>query len=199
MTIHQRILVCDAAYMPHHWVTWQDGIVLKYKDLIRSEQGSLSFYHGGMSRITGHRTKIEIGSIMFLKEVLRYDSRVPPLTNQNLFARDLNQCGYCSRRFKEDKLSRDHIIPVSKDGKNTWGNCITACKPCNHMKADLPLGKAIDEDGDKMTLKFKPYTPSHVERLIMQHRHIQQDQMEFLYSMLPNHSRIKQFHERLKV
>lgn len=199
MTVHQRILVCDASMMPHHWVTWQDGIVLKYKDLIQHEQGNLTFFHGGTSRITGHRTKIEIGSIMFLKEVLRYDSRVPPLTNQNLFARDLNTCGYCNRRFKVEKLSRDHIVPVSKDGKNTWHNCITACKPCNHIKADLPLNKAVDEYGDKMVLQFKPYIPSHTERLIMQHRHIQPDQMEFLYNMLPDHSRIKQLHASLKM
>ena len=129
---------------------------------------------------------------MFLKEVLRYDSRVPPLTNQNLFARDLNMCGYCNRRFKVENLSRDHIIPVSKGGKNVWGNVITSCKPCNHEKADLPLGKAVDVDGDKMVLQFKPYIPSHIERLIMQHRHIQTDQFDFLYTMLPNHSRLKQ-------
>lgn len=196
MTKHQRILLCDAAFQPHHWVTWEDGVVLKYKELISHEQGSLTFYHGGTSRITGNRTTIEVSSIMFLKLALKYDSRVPPLTNENLFARDLNQCGYCSRRFKEDKLSRDHIIPVSKGGKNIWQNVITACKACNHMKADIPLGKAIDEDGDKMTLKFKPYVPSHVERLIMQHRHIQKDQMDFLYTMLPEHSRLKQFNTR---
>ena len=199
MTVHQRILICDAAFSPHHWATWEDGIVLKYKDLIQHEQGNLTFFHGGTSRITGHRTRIEIGSIMFLKEVLRYDSRVPPLTNQNLFARDLNMCGYCNRRFRVEKLSRDHIIPVSKGGKNIWRNVITACKACNHMKADLPLGKAIDEDGDKMALKFKPYIPSHIERLIMQHRHIQTDQFDFLYTMLPDHSRLKTINESLNV
>jgi hypothetical protein len=189
-----KILVCDVGGQPHHWCSWQDGIVLQYKELLSYEIGDPSVFHGGTSRMTGERTKIDVGQIVFLKESLNYDTRTPPLTNQNLFARDLQICAYCGRHFVEAKLSRDHIIPQSApfNGPNTWQNCVTACKPCNHTKANLPLGKAVDEYGQKMELMYVPYVPTHAERLIMQNRNVLSDQMDFLKNFLPVHSRILQ-------
>lgn len=192
-----KILVCDVGGQAHHWASWQDGVVLKYKGLLSYEIGDASVFHGGTSRMTGERSTVDVGQIVFLKETLKYDTRVPPLTNSNLFARDLNICGYCGRRYSEAKLSRDHIQPTSKNGKNVWTNVVTACKPCNHMKADLPIGEARDEDGDTMKLLYVPYIPSHVERLILGNRTILADQMEFLKQMLPKHSRILQANDIL--
>lgn len=187
-----KILVCDVGGTPHHWASWQDGVTLKYKDLLSYEIGDPSVFHGGMSRMTGERSQVDVGQIVFLKETLKYDARIPPLTNANLFARDLNICGYCGRHFVVSKLSRDHIVPTSGGGGNTWTNTVTACKPCNHMKADVPLGKARDEDGDLMQLLYVPYVPSHAERLILGSRHVLFDQMEYLKQFLPKHSRILQ-------
>jgi len=187
-----RVLICDVGGQPHHWASWQDAVVLKYKGLLSYEQGDASVFNGGFSRMTGERSHIDIGQILFLKESLEYDTRVPPLTNQNLFARDLNICGYCGRRYAEHKLSRDHIHPVSKGGLNTWTNCVTACKTCNNAKDNKPLGEALDEFGDKMELIYVPYVPSHAERLIMQNRNVIADQMEYLRAFLPEHSRLLQ-------
>ena len=187
-----KVLICDVGGQPHHWCSWKDAVVLKYKDLLSYEQGDASIYHGGLSRITGERSHIDVGQILFLKESLEYDARIPPLTNQNLFARDLNICGYCGRRHAEPKLSRDHIHPVSLGGENTWTNCVTCCKSCNNIKDDKPLGKAVDEDGNKMELIYVPYVPSHAERLLMQNRNVIADQMTYLMAFLPAHSRLLQ-------
>lgn len=193
MSISQnKVLICDVGGTPHHWASWQDSVVLKYKKMLSYELGLLVPFFGGTQRATGDRSSVEVGSILFLKESLKYDARVPPLTNTNLFARDLNICGYCGRRYDKLKLSRDHIHPTSAKGKNVWTNVITACKTCNHMKADLPIGLARDEDGDLMQLLYVPYIPSHVERLILANRTILADQMDFLKAMLPSHSRILQ-------
>lgn len=188
---YNKVLVCDIGGQPHHWASWQDGIVLKYKNLLSYELGDATAFYGGTSRLLGTRSEVMVGQIVFLRESLKYDARIPPLTNQNLFARDLNICAYCGRHFAEHKLSRDHVEPVSKGGKNVWQNVVTACKPCNHLKDDLPLGKAVDEDGNKMALAYVPYVPTHVERLIMQNRNVLVDQMSFLTNFLPEHSRIK--------
>lgn len=187
-----KILICDVSGQPHHWASWQDGVVLKYKDLLSYEIGDASVFHGGISRMTGTRSHVDVGQILFLKEVLKYDQRTPPLTNENLFIRDLNICGYCGRRYPSNKLSRDHIHPTSDGGKNVWQNCVTACKPCNHTKDDLPLGVATDSDGDLMKLLYVPYVPNHAERLLMQNRNILADQMAFIKDFLPAHSRILQ-------
>ena len=180
------VLICDRAGQPHHWATWQDGVVLKYKDLLSYEMGNPAVYHGGVSRMTGQRSHVDVGQVVFLKEVLKYSLRVPPLTNENLFARDLNICGYCGRHYPPSKLSRDHIHPVSKGGKNIWQNCVTACKSCNHEKADYML-----HDTD-LELIYVPYVPSHSERLLMQNRRVLFDQMEYLKGFLPARSRILQ-------
>lgn len=186
------VLVCDAAHQPHHWISRNDAIVLKYKNLLNYEMGEdLTVFRGGYSRITGERSQIEVAPIVFLREVLKYDSRTPPLTNKNLFARDLNLCACCGRHYTEHKLSREHLIPTSRGGENTWKNCITFCKSCNHAKGNKTLEEADIE------LIFIPYVPSMVEKLIMQNRRIIADQMEFLKARLPAHSRLHQVNDIL--
>lgn len=187
-----KVLICDVSGSPHHWASWEDAITLKVKDLLSYEIGDAQIFHGGVSKISGEVSIIDVKEILFLKEVLKYDQRTPPLTNENLFIRDRNTCAYCSRLYPTHKLSRDHIQPVSLGGKNVWENVVSACKPCNHIKDDLPLGVARDSDGDLMKLFYVPYRPSHVERLIMQNRTILADQMTFLADFLPQHSRILQ-------
>ena len=60
------------------------------------------------------------------------------VSNQFLFARDGYKCMYCGRAEAElkgrEKLNRDHIIPKSRGGENTWENCVTACTTCNNRK-----------------------------------------------------------------
>lgn len=187
-----KILVADVGGQPHHWASWQDGVTLKFKGLLSYEIGDAAVFRGGTSRVTGTRSEVEVGQIVFLKESLKYNSRVPPLTNDNLFARDLNICAYCARHYNKDKLSRDHIIPTTNNGKNIWMNVVAACKPCNHIKADSLLGVARDTDGELMQLHYSPYVPSHVERLILANRTILPEQIEFLKAMLPKNSRILQ-------
>lgn len=187
--MNNKVLVADKAGQPHYWASWQDAVVLKYKDLLSYELGNPDMFFGGTSRMTGERSNVEVGQIVFLKTILKYDARVPPLTNQNLFARDLHICGYCAQVYPESKLSRDHIHPVSKGGKNTWQNCVTACKRCNHEKDDNMLSDT------ELELVYVPYVPSHSERLIMQNRNVLVDQMDYLKAFLPEHSRILQAHE----
>lgn len=43
-------------------------------------------------------------------------------------------CAYCLR--KDQKLTMDHVIPVSKEGEHTEENIVPACKSCNSRKND---------------------------------------------------------------
>jgi 5-methylcytosine-specific restriction endonuclease McrA len=62
------------------------------------------------------------------------------VTNTFLFARDGYRCQYCARHRAElrgrDYLTRDHVVPMSRGGDNSWENVVTACSPCNNRKAD---------------------------------------------------------------
>src|SRR5690606_14377233 len=87
----------------------------------------------------------------------RYRRRV---TNTFLFGRDERTCQYCGRHESElrvrEFLTRDHVIPQSRGGDNSWTNCVTACSTCNNRKAD----QTPEEAG--MTLLRKPTEPHHV-------------------------------------
>lgn len=43
-----------------------------------------------------------------------------------------NTCTYCKRRI--ERLTQDHVIPISKGGWHFSGNIVPACKPCNSSK-----------------------------------------------------------------
>ena len=53
------------------------------------------------------------------------------VTNTFLFARDNYSCQYCGRHRSELRgrqfLTRDHILPLSRGGGNTWDNVVTSC------------------------------------------------------------------------
>jgi len=75
--------------------------------------------------------------------------RVPAqLTQRNLFLRDRYTCQYCGRQRKDldekEYLTRDHIIPAARGGKDSWTNVVTACKKCNNIKADYLLSELED-------------------------------------------------------
>jgi len=47
------------------------------------------------------------------------------------------ECHYCSVSVSPAELTLDHVVPVSRGGKTTKGNCVAACKDCNNQKKQL--------------------------------------------------------------
>jgi 5-methylcytosine-specific restriction endonuclease McrA len=83
------------------------------------------------------------------------------VTNTFLFARDGYRCMYCDRHRAElrgrEFLTRDHVLPLSRGGANTWGNVVTACSPCNNRKGSrLPAEVGLN-------LKRVPHEPNYVQ------------------------------------
>jgi 5-methylcytosine-specific restriction endonuclease McrA len=68
------------------------------------------------------------------------------VTNTFLFARDGYRCQYCARAGYElrprESLTRDHVVPISRGGLNTWANVVTACSSCNTRKANHLLSES---------------------------------------------------------
>ena len=81
-----------------------------------------------------------------------YSKRVP-LNKKNIFLRDKGFCAYCGKSISLHNATIDHIIPISRGGKNDWKNCVLACKHCNNRKADHLINEI------KMVLRVHPYTP----------------------------------------
>lgn len=180
------VLVLNEHGTPHHWATWQDAVVYKAKDLVVWEIGDSDWTkYGGENRLTGKTSSITFSSIIAVKGAHHPKRQVPVLTNPNLFGRDLYICGYCGGHFQFNQLTNDHIVPKSRGGDHSWSNCVTACKRCNNKKDSLLLEET------NLQLLYVPYVPSREEALILRNRSILADQMEFLRTSLPAHSRLR--------
>jgi hypothetical protein len=182
------VLALDISGVPRSWISYDKAIEYYAKDLVAWELGEIvAKYHGGF-RNDGSRSYLESASIIAIKGAasdFRKRGKVI-LTNETLFARDRHICGYCGGQFPRSYLSRDHIVPKYLGGKDEWTNVITACLSCNQKKGC----KTLEQSG--LQLRFIPYEPNRYEHLILQNRKILADQMEYLLSGVPKHSRILQ-------
>lgn len=97
---------------------------------------------------------------------LRYYVNVPrrgvSWSREAVLRRDRYTCAYCGIRLGDVRhgkvlnrsdFSVDHILPVSRGGKNSWGNTVCACAVCNQRKANRLPHEA------NMKLLWEPKTP----------------------------------------
>lgn len=97
---------------------------------------------------------------------LRYYANVPQRgatwSRKAVLRRDAFTCAYCGAHVGDERRGRvlvlqdftlDHILPVSRGGRNSWSNTVCACFECNQRKANrLP-----HEAG--MRLRWEPKMP----------------------------------------
>ena len=175
--------------MPHRWITWQHACYYYAKDQVAWTIGANAFtVYGGMNRVTGQRSSITAHSIIAIKGkamAMKAFGQVPPLNNRELFHRDRQICAYCAGTFPIARLTRDHVTPFSRGGKDTWMNSVTACRVCNESKGNCTPEQA------GMELVYLPYVPNRAEYLILTNRRILADQMEFLAQHVPAQSRLR--------
>ncbi len=187
--IDPLILRLDIAGQPQRWIPWQDAVVLNSREMIAWTAGERTFtFYGGVNRLSGCRSQITVNSIIAVRGYSRNvgDERlVPPLSNRELFLRDEHLCMYCGRQFHGLKLTRDHLVPLSRGGTDCWNNVVAACRGCNHAKGS----RTPEEAG--MALLAVPYVPNRAEYLVLSNRRILADQMEFLKKRFRRSSRLK--------
>jgi 5-methylcytosine-specific restriction endonuclease McrA len=181
-----RVLSLDASGRILDWISWQDAVCLYVRDAVLWTLGQPCLrVRGGICRATGRQSVIELHPIVAARGHChgRLHNPSPALCNATLFARDRNLCLYCGGQFARHELTRDHVVPLSRGGRDDWENVVTACIACNVKKG----GRTPQEA--HMPLLAVPYRPSWVEHLILSNRNILADQMEFLLSHLPRERR----------
>ena len=177
-----RVLSLDAHGRILDWMHWQDAVCLYVRDAVAWTLGDPCLtVRGGTCRATGRQSVVELHPIVAARGHAHAKALdpSPALTNTALFARDANLCMYCGDEFPRHSLTRDHVVPVSKGGRDVWENVVCACHACNSRKGGRTPQQA------SMPLLAVPYRPSWVEHLILSNRHILADQMAFLRSHLP--------------
>lgn len=170
------VLRLNKSGMPQAWITPEEAAKHYAQDRVLYELGqSKKVMLGGWNRFR-QQSRLELSSIIACEgKVITSDGRIS-LNNRYLFRRDDHTCLYCGNRFKPSELTRDHIIPRSRGGRDIWTNAATACSRCNcHKGARTP-----EEAG--MALIAVPFTPNIYERFYLMNRRILSDQMAFLGS-----------------
>ncbi len=183
-----RVLRTDVGGMPLEWVGFEEAVRLHCLDQVLYPMGSVLYtVHGGVNARSGRQSSLAVHSIICTAgqsraHLKRLPNYAPPLNNATLFRRDASLCLYCGQQFKYEELSRDHVSPLSRGGRDVWQNVVTSCKRCNHHK-----GNRTPEEAN-MQLIAVPFVPTHAEYIYLSGRRILADQMEFLLAHFPRNS-----------
>lgn len=125
------VLQLDISGRPQAWITTKEAAVIYASDGVAWTLGNpCHVMRGGLQRISGQQSRIEVHPIIAVRGAVpsRAWRQVPALSNHKLFVRDRHVCAYCGHSFHPDDLTREHIIPTSRGGADSWMNCITACR-----------------------------------------------------------------------
>ena len=186
------ILKLDIAGNPISWINYEEAIRLYAIDRVITSLGTESFvFRGGINARTQRRSIMTIGSILLTHGRVRPQNLreyIPHLTNKALFRRDGQLCLYCGDKFSGAQLTRDHVLPLSRGGKDNWENVVTACYRCNNQKGS----KTPEEWGGKKLIAI-PYVPNTAEYLYLQNRRIIADQQAFLVARFRKNSQLMEY------
>mgnify|MGYP003458076281 FL=1 len=147
--LFKKCLVLDSSYMP--------------RQVIDSDRAYVIFMKGNAEIISNHEHNFDLINHVILRpsiiripqKYIKLDITRVPYSRENVFKRDNFTCVYCGEYYGDNKrvLSIDHVIPQSKGGKDSFENCVTACKQCNWEKDD----KMIEEWGREHPSPKKPH------------------------------------------
>ncbi len=157
-----RVLVLNSSYEAINICTAKRAIIMLLA-------GKADIVENAEVTIHASTLELHMPEVIRLRRYIKLPYRPIPFCRKNIFLRDAYRCQYCGDRFSPDQLTLDHVIPVSRGGKDTWNNVVTACKGCNHKKGNHYL----EEIG--MTLLHRPKRPTlpsflHLVRLIGENR-----------------------------
>jgi 5-methylcytosine-specific restriction endonuclease McrA len=142
-----RSLVLNATYEPLCVVPDRRALVLVLAQKADAVEHTDRLAHSA-------RLAEPIPSVVRLIRFVRvpYRSAVP-LTRRAVFARDGGRCVYCD----SPATSLDHVVPRSRGGEHVWTNVVSACRRCNHLKAD----RSVSDLGWHMRhAPFQPVGPA---------------------------------------
>lgn len=184
------VLQVDIAGTPQEWITPEAAATIICSGHRAWQiEPIITVLRGGWSR-SGAQSTLEIPAILATNGRPRQNlaDMVPPLGRHNykLFARDRHMCAYCGEQMSPRLLTREHIMPSSRGGRDEWMNVVAACGPCNRRKAARTPAEA------NMELLYTPYVPNWFEDFLLQRggKKILADQMDFLKNRIDRHSRM---------
>src|SRR5690606_4400945 len=118
-----RVLSLDASGRIMDCISSQDATCLYVRGAIGWTLGDPCLtIHGGTNRHSDAQSTLDLHPIIATTGHARIGSidPAPALTIVALFARDRMICMYCGNHYSRGELTRDHVIPISKGGRDNW-------------------------------------------------------------------------------
>ena len=132
--------------LPPSTIQWKEAITYIWLDKVHV----LEWYDDWIVRSSSWETRVP--AVVMLKDMYRR-RRNPRFSKYNVHLRDMFVCQYCNSKFSQKELTLDHVHPISKGGRTSWENIVSACNPCNSRK-----GNKINIRPNRM-----PYRPTYYE------------------------------------
>lgn len=151
-------LVLDQGYQPHRIVSWQRALCMVFDGKVEV----VTEYDEEVYRSV--TITIKMPSVVRLLHRVRGKKQAVKFSRINVATRDNFVCQYCpagSPKLPLSKLTYDHVVPRSHNGKTTWENIVMACYSCNEKKANRTPAQA------KMVLRKTPVKPAYLPVVTM--------------------------------
>jgi 5-methylcytosine-specific restriction endonuclease McrA len=143
--------------------SWIEAVLLVHK----GKATVLGTYDTGAR---AERVVMPVPCVVMLKKWVHTGKRKQTFawpSKRNIAVRDGFKCAYCRIPISVKSVSRDHVLPKSRGGKDTMANVVASCKKCNNRKdAKLP-----HEAGMVLHVVPGPMTEAQkMEALVKTHR-----------------------------
>lgn len=116
---------------------WENPTLARMKSLIshrrRTPETRKIWY---AAYVINNRVKLRMRNMK--RRVLKRNVTICDFTQEQWNALQItfkHRCAYCGK-YAKDKLTQDHITPLSKGGNHTLSNIVPACRSCNSKKHD---------------------------------------------------------------
>ncbi len=150
-----EVLLLNASYEPLAVITRRRAMLLLLKGRVEAASGE-------SVEIRGVTNPLSIPTVIRLHRYISVSWRDVRWSKKAVLHRDKYTCAYCGIQLGDQQrgqaltrrdLTVDHILPVSRGGKNTWSNTVCSCSICNQRKGNRTLREA------NMKLRWEPKTP----------------------------------------
>lgn len=130
-----RCIKLNVAWEPIEILEWHDIFDLVYiPDRVKAD---IHWTYPDEYKIRSQYCSWNYPSIIVLRNhVKRRPERNVNPSVKAILMRDMYTCQYCGEKLTNANGTRDHVIPKSKGGKNSWANLVACCKRCQEKKAD---------------------------------------------------------------
>lgn len=147
--LKQSVVVFSKNYLPINQINIKRAIALlvtdKAEPLHAGESKGILVHSSTLVYFVPYHIRLKINHI-------EKSWKIPAVNRREILRRDKHTCQYCGAT---KQLTLDHVIPISKGGRHSWDNIVTACEWCNNHKGDRTPQQA------GMRLRIPPKTPAH--------------------------------------